>query len=74
MRTDTPTFTTPSGYITITDWYATNTNTSSPPTWTINVQIGNNSNIRTANISGLTTARPYGLSGGTGYIYAQAEL
>jgi hypothetical protein len=74
MRTDTPTFTTPSGYITITDWYATNTNTSSPPTWTINVQIGNNSNIRTTNISGLTTARPYGLSGGTGYIYAQAEL
>ena len=74
MRTDTPTFTTPSGFVTVTDWYATNTNTSSLPTWTINVQIGNNSNIRTTNISGLTTARPYGLSGGTGYIYAQAEL
>jgi hypothetical protein len=74
MRITTPTFTTPSGYITITDWYATNTNTSSPPTWTINAQSVNNSNIRTTDISGLTTARPYGLSGGTGYIYAQAEL
>jgi hypothetical protein len=74
MRTNTPTFTTPSGYITLTDWYATNTNTSSPPTWTINAQNVNNSNIRTTDISGLTTARPYGLSGGTGYIYAQAEL
>ena len=74
MRTDTPTFTTPSGFVTITDWYATNTDTSSLPTWAINAQIKNNSNIRTTNISGLTTARPYGLSGGTGYIYAQAEL
>ena len=74
MRTDTPTFITPSGFITVTDWYATNTNTSSQPTWIVNTQSGNNSNIRTANISGLTVARPYGLSGGTGYIYAQAEL
>jgi hypothetical protein len=74
MRTNTPTFTTPSGFVTLTDWYATNTDTSSIPTWAINAQIGNNSNIRTSNISGLTTARPYGLSGGTGYIYAQAEL